>query len=107
MIPSEKTHSYSYYDNQLEMSSVLAQHGMCFYAKEIVSLELNMGSPNTLNLASKMLHSSSNSVALGKLASQDGRNFDKSSTKTIKSPNLLMRYEINSIFGRISYQDLI
>ncbi|KAL8485596.1 hypothetical protein ACS0TY_027763 [Phlomoides rotata] len=86
MIPSEKTHSYSYYDNQLEMSSVLAQHGMCFYAKEIASLDSNLGSPNTLDLASKMLHSSSSSVALGKLANQDRRRIVyKSSTKTMKT----------------------
>lgn len=98
-VPSEKTHSYSYHDNQLEMSSVLAQHGMCFYAKEIASLESNMGSPNTLDLASKMLYSSSSSVALGKLASQDRRIVDTSSTKMTKIPNLLTRYEIFIVIG--------
>ncbi|KAL0314309.1 UNVERIFIED_CONTAM: ATPase family AAA domain-containing protein 5 [Sesamum angustifolium] len=70
-IPGERTHSYSYYDNQLEMSSIIAQHGMCFYAKEVASLGL--GSTNTSNLASEMLSSSASSIALGKLASQDQR----------------------------------
>ncbi|KAL0351483.1 UNVERIFIED_CONTAM: ATPase family AAA domain-containing protein 5 [Sesamum calycinum] len=70
-IPGERTHSYSYYDNQLDMSSIIAQHGMCFYAKEVASLGL--GFTNTSNLASDMLSSSASSVALGKLASQDQR----------------------------------
>lgn len=93
MIPSEKTHSYSYYDNQLEMSSILAQHGMCFYVKEIASLGSIRGCPNTLDLASEMLSSSASSVALGKLASQDRRKVNKSS-KTTKSSIILTRYEI-------------
>ncbi|GFP89794.1 ATPase family aaa domain-containing protein 5 [Phtheirospermum japonicum] len=73
MVPSEKAHSYTYYDSQLEMSSILAQHGMCFYAKEIASLGSVVGSMNLVDLASEMLSSSENSVALGKLASRDQR----------------------------------
>lgn len=94
MIPSEKTHSYSYYDNQLEMSSILAQHGMCYYAKEMASLQSIMGCQNNMDLASEMLSSSTNSVALGKLASQDRRKAYRSSTETAKSSNILERYEI-------------
>ncbi|XP_057795779.1 uncharacterized protein LOC131011898 isoform X2 [Salvia miltiorrhiza] len=89
MIPSEKTHSYSYFDNQLEMSSTLAQHGMCYYAKEIASLQSIMGCQNNLDLASEMLSSSANSVALGKLASQGRRKAYRSSTETTKSSNIL------------------
>ncbi|KAK4429658.1 ATPase family AAA domain-containing protein 5 [Sesamum alatum] len=81
-IPSERTYSYSYYDNQLEMSSIIAQHGMCFYAKEIASLGL--GSTNTSSLASEMLSSSASSVALGKLANQDQRKVDQSDAKAYK-----------------------
>lgn len=94
MIPSEKTHSSSYYDNQLEMSSVLAQHGMCFYAKEIASLESIMGCQSNLDLASEMLSSSESSVALGKLASQDGGQANRSSTETAKSSIFLTRYDL-------------
>ncbi|CAI9778090.1 unnamed protein product [Fraxinus pennsylvanica] len=38
MICCEKSHSYSSCDDQLQMSSVLAQHGMCYYAKETAAL---------------------------------------------------------------------
>lgn len=92
MVPSEKTHSYSYYENQSEMSSILAEHGMCFYAKEIASLQSSMGCPNDLDLASEMLSSSANSVALGKLASQDSRKADRSSSETIKNSITSKRY---------------
>ncbi|KAL0438091.1 UNVERIFIED_CONTAM: ATPase family AAA domain-containing protein 5 [Sesamum latifolium] len=88
-IPGERTHSYSYYDNQLEMSSIIAQHGICFYAKEVASLGL--GSTNTSNLASDMLSSSASSVALGKLASQDQRKVDRSDAKTYKDLKFSMR----------------
>lgn len=91
MVPSEKTHSYSYYEKQLEMSSILAEHGMCFYAKEIASLQSVMGCQNNLDLALEMLSSSANSVALGKLAS---RKADRSSTETIKNSITSKRYEI-------------
>ncbi|KAL0326182.1 UNVERIFIED_CONTAM: ATPase family AAA domain-containing protein 5 [Sesamum radiatum] len=91
-IPGERTHSYSYYDNQLDMSSIIAQHGMCFYAKEVASLGL--GFTNTSNLASDMLSSSASSVALGKLASQDQRKVDRSDIKTYKDLKISMRYDI-------------
>ncbi|XP_011069547.1 uncharacterized protein LOC105155376 isoform X2 [Sesamum indicum] len=87
-IPGERTHSYSYYDNQLEMSSIIAQHGMCFYAKEVASLGL--GTTNTSSLASEMLSSSASSVALGKLASQDQRKVDRSDIKTYKDLKISM-----------------
>ncbi|KAH6782670.1 hypothetical protein C2S51_007963 [Perilla frutescens var. frutescens] len=91
MIPSENTHSYGYYDTQLEMSSILAQHGMCFYAREIASLESIMGCRNNLDLASEMLSSSASSAALGKLASQDGRKANRSRTETNKNSIILSR----------------
>lgn len=95
MIPSEKTHSSSYYDNQLEMSSILAQHGMCFYSKEIASLESIMGCQSNLDLVSEMLSSSESSVALGKLASQeDGGQANRSSTEPAKSSIFLARYDL-------------
>ncbi|GER37747.1 replication factor C large subunit [Striga asiatica] len=85
---SERTNSYTYSDCQMEMSSVLAQHGMCFYAKEIASLGSVVGSTNISILASEMLSSSSSSVALGKLASQDQRKVFGSDSKTTKHPNV-------------------
>ncbi|KAK6132006.1 hypothetical protein DH2020_034232 [Rehmannia glutinosa] len=89
LVPSEKTHSYTYSDTQLEMSSILAQHGMCCYAKEIASLGSVMGPTNTVDLASEMLSSSASSVALGKLASQDQRKVDRSDDmKTTKHADL-------------------
>lgn len=94
MIPSEKTHSSSYYDNQMEMTSILAQHGMCLYTKEIASLESTMGCQRNLDLASEMLSSSSSSVALGKLASQNRGQGNKSGPETTKSSISLTRYDL-------------
>lgn len=98
MIPSEKIHSYSYYDNQLEMTSILAEHGICFYAKEIASLQSIMGCRNNLDLASEMLSSTANSVALGKLISWDCRKGDRSGTEMIRSSIISRRYEIKLFF---------
>ncbi|KAL8059670.1 hypothetical protein ABFX02_03G101700 [Erythranthe guttata] len=100
-ILSERMHSYSYYDNQLEMSSILAQHGMCFYAKEIASLGSVVGSTNTLDLGSEMLSFSASSVALGKLACQDQKEIDGSNMKTIKTFNLLTSSRSDSCLGNI------
>lgn len=90
-IPSEKLHSYSYYDNQLEISSVLAQHGTCLYAKEITSLGSIMGSTNRLDLASEMLLNSSSSIALGKLASHDQGSVSHLDVGAPKKSNILTR----------------
>ncbi|KAK6132312.1 hypothetical protein DH2020_033936 [Rehmannia glutinosa] len=88
LVPTEKTHSYTYSDTQLEMSSILAQHGMCCYAKEIASLGSVMGPTHIVDLASEMLSSSASSIALGKLASQDQIKVDRSDMKTTKHPDL-------------------
>lgn len=89
MIPCEKTHSYSFHDDQLEMSSVLAQHGMCFYFKEIASLGSITGSAISLDLTTEMLSSSVSSIALGKLSCLEREMVEISDTKTPKSSDLL------------------
>ncbi|XP_073315237.1 uncharacterized protein [Primulina huaijiensis] len=89
MSPCEKTHSYSFHDDQLKMSSILAQHGMCFYAKEIASLGSITGSAISLDLTTEMLSSSVSSIALGKLSSLERKMVEISDTKTSKSSNLL------------------
>ncbi|CAA0809944.1 P-loop containing nucleoside triphosphate hydrolases superfamily protein [Striga hermonthica] len=89
MVLTERTHLYTYYDCQMEMSSVLAQHGICFYAKEIASLGSVVGPTDISVLASEMVSSSSSSVALGKLASQDQRKAFGSDSNTTKRPNVL------------------
>ncbi|XP_073124671.1 uncharacterized protein [Henckelia pumila] len=89
MSPCEKTHSYSFHDDQLDMSSVLAQHGMCFYTKEIASLGSITGSAISLDLNTEMLSSSVSSIALGKMANLERKMVEISDTKTPKSSDLL------------------
>ncbi|XP_051139529.1 uncharacterized protein LOC127257195 isoform X2 [Andrographis paniculata] len=87
-IPGDKIHSCCYHENQVEMSSTLAQHGICLYTKEIASLGSCKGSMSTFDLAAEMLSLSANSVALGKLASQDQANIARLDTKTTKDFDL-------------------
>ncbi|XP_019182102.1 PREDICTED: uncharacterized protein LOC109177240 [Ipomoea nil] len=101
MIPCDKLESYSWPDDQLHMSSIIAQHGICLFAKEIANLELDNVSVNQLDLASEMLASSDSTMALGKRVGLDRReilttelrppkNFDSSKRKLGPDPvNLL------------------
>ncbi|KAL7246280.1 hypothetical protein ACSBR2_001409 [Camellia fascicularis] len=84
MVPSEKSHSFSWYDDQLWMASTIAQHGFCFYAKEIVAVGSNSSSVNRMDLALEMLASSTNTTALGKLVRRD-RRIDNSEMGQLKS----------------------
>lgn len=94
MISCEKSYSYSSCDDQLQMSSVLAQHGMCYYAKEAAALGSKIGSISSVDLASEMLESSANTMALGKLVCHCERKIEKLKMKPPESCNLLRRYEI-------------
>lgn len=85
IIPGEKDHSCCYYEDQLEMSSILAQHGMCFYAK-IAPLGSIVVPTNTSELALEMLSCSASSAALGRLVSMDQR---KVATLDVKTPDML------------------
>uniref|UniRef100_A0A5B7B8E5 AAA+ ATPase domain-containing protein n=1 Tax=Davidia involucrata TaxID=16924 RepID=A0A5B7B8E5_DAVIN len=73
MVPCEKSHAFSWHDDQLQMTSTIAQHGICFYANEIDTVGSKMGSSSRVDLAWEMLASSTNTMALGKLVSQDRR----------------------------------
>ncbi|KAG9149166.1 hypothetical protein Leryth_003167 [Lithospermum erythrorhizon] len=57
-------------DDQLEIASVFAEHGICLFAKESAVLGPKMGSINCVDLAWEMLASSTNAMALGKLVSR-------------------------------------
>nr|GLL44461.1 uncharacterized protein LOC109177240 [Ipomoea trifida] len=73
MTPCDKLQSYSWPDDQLHMSSIIAQHGICHFAKEIANLEFDNVSVNQLDLASEMLASSDSTMALGKRVGLDRR----------------------------------
>ncbi|KAM0017269.1 putative checkpoint protein Rad17/Rad24 [Helianthus debilis subsp. tardiflorus] len=62
MISYEKSHSYSWHDDQLQMASAFAQHGFCVFAKRSFAL----GSNDKMDLAWEMLAASTNAVSLGK-----------------------------------------
>ncbi|XP_022880794.1 uncharacterized protein LOC111398071 [Olea europaea var. sylvestris] len=99
MISCEKSYSYSSCDDQLQMSSVLAQHGMCYYAKEAAALGSKIGSISSVDLASEMLESSANTMALGKLVCHCERKIEKLKMKPPESCNLLRSKMDSNIYN--------
>ncbi|XP_076923492.1 uncharacterized protein LOC143585616 [Bidens hawaiensis] len=67
MISYDKSHSYSWHDDQLQMASTFAQHGFCVFAKRSFDLLSN----DKMDLALEMLASSNNAVSLGKFINQN------------------------------------
>ncbi|KAK7275661.1 hypothetical protein RIF29_16782 [Crotalaria pallida] len=59
----------SWYDEQMMMSTV-AVHGFCFYAKSMSDVGSKLGYENQVDLASEILASTTNVMALGKLSRQ-------------------------------------
>lgn len=84
MNPPEKSHSFSWYDDHMSMTSTIAQHGICLYTKEIDSVRPDNSSVNTTALAGEMISSSTNSMALGNLIIQE-REIECSELATPKS----------------------
>ncbi|PON46995.1 Checkpoint protein [Parasponia andersonii] len=71
VIPSEESDACSFYDKCL-FASTTAQHGFCFYAKDIAAVGSTMGSVGTVDFASEMLGFATGSMqALGKLDKHD------------------------------------
>ncbi|XP_060214329.1 uncharacterized protein LOC132641368 isoform X2 [Lycium barbarum] len=70
MIPMEESRSYSWHDDQLQISSIIAQHGVCFFANEIASLGPSTSSVYQVDLAWEMLASTNSTMALGKMVGQ-------------------------------------
>ncbi|GAB4861357.1 hypothetical protein Ancab_036519 [Ancistrocladus abbreviatus] len=62
-----ETFSLRWHDQQVQMTSEFAEHGYCFYVKDVTSLASKMGMENRLDVAWEILASMSNSIALGKL----------------------------------------
>ncbi|KAI0498817.1 hypothetical protein KFK09_019712 [Dendrobium nobile] len=63
--------SFSWYDEQVEMGSTFAQHGLCFYAMKFAAAGSCLGCKNTSDLAQEILAASTGSTSLGKLLSQE------------------------------------
>lgn len=72
-VPSEGSDAYSWCDEQIQMTSSIAQHGFCFYVKDIAAVGSKMAPESSVNLPSEMLASTTNMMALGKLIGQDMR----------------------------------
>lgn len=102
--------AYSLYDERLLLASTIAQHGFCFYIKNISAVGSTMGCVSTVDLASEMLGSATCMVALGKLVgehasptSYTGRNTEFS---LLKSDILLKRYCLTTLLLRITFLPL-
>ncbi|XP_041009916.1 uncharacterized protein LOC121254019 [Juglans microcarpa x Juglans regia] len=72
-VPPEGSDAFSWCDEQIQMTSSIAQHGFCFYAKDIAAVGSKMVSESSANLPSEMLASTTDMMALGKLIGQDMR----------------------------------
>lgn len=72
-VPSEGSDAFSWCDEQIQMTSTIAQHGFCFYAKDIAALGSKIACESSVDLPSEMLASTTNMMALGKLIGHDMR----------------------------------
>ena len=70
MAPSVEPDICSCYEDQMEIGSTYAQHGLCFYTSRFAEVGTNLGRGSTMDLALEMLASSTNTMALGKLLSK-------------------------------------
>ena len=73
MVPSEASDAFGWCDEHVQMTSAIAQHGFCFYAKDIAAVGSKMGCESSVDIASEMLASTTNMMTLGKLIGQDMR----------------------------------
>lgn len=71
--PSEGSDAFSWCDEQIQMTSAIAQHGFCFYAKDIAAVGSKMGCESSVDIASEMLGSTTHTMALDKLIGQEMR----------------------------------
>ncbi|KAK3230659.1 hypothetical protein Dsin_002540 [Dipteronia sinensis] len=70
MFPCEESVASSWYDEHLQMTSTIVQHGFCFCAKEISTIGSKMGSNAQTDLTREMI-STTNMMALRKLIGQN------------------------------------
>ncbi|KAK4572862.1 hypothetical protein RGQ29_031029 [Quercus rubra] len=98
--PSEGSDAFSWCDEQIQMTSAIAQHGFCFYAKDIAAVGSKMGCESSVDIASEMLGSTTHTMALGKLIGQEMRTsstlFGAMSSEMSPPKSDLSRSEINS-----------
>ena len=73
MVPSEGSDAFGWCDEHVQMTSAIAQHGFCFYAKDIAAVGSKMGCESSVDIASEMLASTTNMMTLGKLIGLDMR----------------------------------
>ncbi|XP_048332117.2 uncharacterized protein LOC107421034 isoform X1 [Ziziphus jujuba] len=82
--------AYRLYDERLLLASTIAQHGFCFYIKDIFAVGSIMGYESTVNLASEMMGSTTDMMAWGKVVGEhprsrsscNGRNSESSLPKS-------------------------
>ncbi|CAN6479978.1 unnamed protein product [Victoria cruziana] len=99
MDPAEAS-TFNEVDQQIDLMSTYAEHGLCFYAKESAPLRRNLDTIK-LDLASEVLVSSMDNLTIGKLVSQESG--DGSSTqlkfKELMEGLLPDRIEVNSMLS--------
>lgn len=90
--PCVEPASFSWYDEQVEMGSTFAQHGLCFYRMKFDAVGSCLGYNNTSDLAQEMLASSTCSTALGMLLVREtitGQNSCFKDSDVKASPSLM------------------
>ncbi|KAF9608432.1 hypothetical protein IFM89_009798 [Coptis chinensis] len=82
MVPSAELDMFCWLDVQVQMTSTIAQHGLCFFAKETAAQRLNSGIRSRVDLASEMIASTTNPTVLGNLLTKNSsRNHTSSSSR--------------------------
>lgn len=68
--------TFGWHDQQLRMTSEMAEHGYCVFAKDVAVLGSRVGLDSRVDIAWEMLTSTHNAMALGKLL-RHGRRTDQ------------------------------
>ncbi|XP_058089608.1 uncharacterized protein LOC131236455 isoform X2 [Magnolia sinica] len=103
MVPCVEPAAMCWYDEQLKMTSTFAQHGLCLYAKKIAAVGSNFGYKNRADLAQEMLACSTNTMALGKLVTQEMSMGQNSCNLEIEPPQIdISRREVEPrLYGTV------
>lgn len=88
MVPCVEPDSFSWYDEQLEMTSTFAQHGFCLFSERIAAIGMKLGYENKVDLAQEMLVCSASTMAQGKLAAQEMSRVPNSCHLEISAPDI-------------------
>eukprot|EP00268_Persea_americana_P056580 TRINITY_DN6691_c0_g1_i9.p1 TRINITY_DN6691_c0_g1~~TRINITY_DN6691_c0_g1_i9.p1 ORF type:complete len:1428 (+),score=321.23 TRINITY_DN6691_c0_g1_i9:161-4285(+) len=101
MVPCVGPDSFSWYDEQLEMTSTFAQHGFGLFSERIAAIGMKLGHENKVDLAQEMLVCSTSTMAQGKLATQEMSRGPNSCHLEISAPDIDISFSSREVEPRL------